>query len=141
MRHDHENHGVVYNIATSLPVVGTPARFLLDYTRLGISQYGYFLGTLRGGLVGLVMFIMMLTLTEVIPLGWDIVHYYLVMSYVEPVKAEERGMLIDSEPAKSHPQFKHWHEKFDLDLGWLNPGRYILTEHASGESSKSEGDQ
>jgi len=144
MTNDTENHGVVYNMATSLPVVGTPARFLLDYTRLGVNQHGYILGTLRGGLAGLVMFIMMLTMTEVIPLGWDIVHYYLDQRYVEPVKSEERVMLVetirDNYERRSglHPGYKHWHEKFgDGDpLEFLNPGKYLLIEH--GRSSKEE---
>jgi len=61
-----------------------------------VNQHGYILGTLRGGLAGLVMFIMMLTMTEVIPLGWDIVHYYLDQRYVEPVKSEERVMLVET---------------------------------------------
>ena len=61
-----------------------------------MNQHGYILGTLRGGLAGLVMFIMMLTMTEVIPLGWDIVHYYLDQRYVEPVKSEERVMLVET---------------------------------------------
>src|SRR6266852_4990211 len=91
----NENHSVIYNIATSLPIVGAPARFLLDYTNMGISQYGYALGLVRGGLIGLVMFVMMLTLSEGIPLGWEIGHYYFQLRYVEPVKSEERGMLIE----------------------------------------------
>jgi hypothetical protein len=129
-----------------LPVVGTPARFLLDYGRLGVSQYGYILGTLRGGLAGLVMFIMMLTLTEVIPLGWEVVHYYLDQRYVEPVKSEERVMLIETIREKYerrsglHPTYKHWHEKFGdgTPLEFLNPGNYLLTEHPSSETQHSQ---
>lgn len=128
MKNETEHHNVIYNIATSLPVIGTPSRFLLEYTMMGINQYGYILGLVRGGLVGIVMFVLMLTLTEVIPLGWDIVHYYLQMTYVEPVKAEERGMLLGREPANEHPGWKHWHERFTFDLDWLNPGKYLLKE-------------
>jgi len=97
---------------------------------MGINQYGYFVGLFRGGLVGIVMFVVMLTLTEVIPLGWDIVHYYLQLSYVEPVKAQERTMLL--EMGGDNPRV---HEIFTVDLGWLNPGRYLLREDPKSDDS------
>lgn len=130
MKNDFETHSVVYNIVTTLPIVGRPAAFLFDYTSMGIHQYGYLFGLIRGGVVGGVMFIVMLALSEGIPLGWQIIHYYFEMRYVEPVKAEERGLLLHAGSRN-----EHWHDRFDFELDWLDPGRYLLWQDPEEEKS------
>jgi hypothetical protein len=133
MNNEMGSHSVVYNIVTTLPIVGRPAGFLFDYTSMGIRQYGYLLGLVRGGVVGGVMFVLLLTLSEGIPLCWDIVHYYFQMRYVESVKAEERGLLLNWGSGKGE-----WRDVLDFDLGWLDPGRYLLTQHPKGEEPASK---
>lgn len=133
MKKELENHGIGYNISTSLPIIGTAARFLLDYTRMGIDQYGYFLGTIRGGLVGFVMFALMLFLSEAIPLGWGIIRYYFDIHYVQPVMAAQRGDAVELGIKKEY----RFGPRFELD--WLDPGHYLLRDKVAEPTVEEEG--
>jgi hypothetical protein len=122
MDQDTRQHGTLYNLTSSLPIIGPPSRFLMDYTKMGINQYGYLLGILRGGFVGVVMFSIMLFLSEAIPMGWSIIRYYGDMHYVQPVMAQIRAECID---IYAHRREYRYHLG-DVDLYWLDPGEYLL---------------
>jgi hypothetical protein len=127
MNQDIRQHGTFYQMVGSLPIVGAPSKFLMDFTRMGIDQYGYLLGTLRGGLVGVVMFGIMLFLSEAIPLGWTIIRYYFDLRNVQPVLAEIRVDAVQG----------HKRDALNLSLGWLDPGRYLLRSDPPPEEQNS----
>ena len=133
-----KNDSLVFNLVTSLPILGQPAKFLWTYTALGIQERGYCVGLLKGGLVGVIFFIVMLFLSEAIPLCWEVPHYYLHMQYVEPVKSDIRSMALRTEDAVTHPKAPHWHDRLDANLDWLNPGKYLLKRHPAPEKSTQE---
>ena len=140
MNQDMRQHGLVYNVIGNLPIVGPSSKFLMDYMKLGIAEFGYFLGILRGGFVGMVMFSIMLFLSEAIPLGWTIIRNYFDMIYVQPVMAGQRSEISDLDINNREDILGN------LNFVWLDPGQYLLrpkhTEPApasrSGEKPKLE---
>jgi hypothetical protein len=93
--YEFKQTNILLKLASSLPVIGTPLAILIEHTELGIAQYGFILGMLRGALVGVVLAIGLIGVSEGLVAVFDVGRYYIAIHYLESIKAGMRADMIN----------------------------------------------
>jgi hypothetical protein len=98
---------ILMRIVSSIPIVGTALALWLEHTQLGMAQYGSFWGLLRGLLVGLVIAITLLGLSEGAIAVFDVGREYINLHVTATPKTEIRTEIMADETKKIYESLMH----------------------------------
>jgi hypothetical protein len=77
MENEIKRLSIAHRFFSSIPFIGTPLVILVEHTEMGIAQYGSFLGLLRGAMIGLILAVSLIVVSEVAVAAFDVGRFWI----------------------------------------------------------------
>jgi len=82
--------GLLHRLFSSLPIIGPAMGLFIEHTEMGIAQHGRCMGLLRGAILGTVLMMSLIAVSECVVFGFDMLRYALEVKWGASIKSDFR---------------------------------------------------
>jgi hypothetical protein len=101
---------ILHRVLGGIPIIGQALVIFAEHTEMGVSQYGVFLGLLRGAVIGVVIAAMMIAASEAAVAAFDVTREWVSVHITSSMKAGIRMRVLYEHAKRELDQYNALHK-------------------------------